>query len=865
MPEKGMVFILGKSGSGKSTLLNILAGFDKKTSGEVIFDGKSFDKFSAADFDHMRNQKIGFIFQDFCLMDQLDVRENVRLVLDLQRKKDCDVDALLKSVGLEGLETRLTKQLSAGQKQRVAIARALAKDPPTILADEPTGNIDSRTSKVVLDILKQLSREKLIVLVSHNSDDAFKYGDRIIELADGEIISDQTRVSDYDDSLKINLPDIVLPFRKTLDEAEIQTLNETVKKQKGKVQISQNTSGFVPSVQPEDTSVYVKTKRKNMSVRSVNKYAGVFLKKKKLVAALMVVVISGLMTLFGLSQVLTMVDGKKQVQNYIADNGDNGLILKKGQVNELTSTEYKVNVDYPKLFALTDEEIARVSDINGGNIMLQYPVMWSLAERTYNTEVLANVDVATLFKKLYATETNGVVQCDAGYLTRKFGKNGKLNVLAGNLEDAKTTSAVIITDYIADCYLFYKFGSATRFDSEGNDRYEAICVPGIQNSRIRICAVIETDYKDVLMPLVEQYFSGEEVDKVEVYNTMLYGWYHLCSTYSLNPDFLNAYVSEYFAENASGFARPCYADVTLGEGEGQKTAALTYGSYFYFRPTEGDNSLADNEVILTISMYNALFGTAYNKTISDEAFAEIKQQLIGQKFTMTSRLRDDLDPFFDQEFVVKDVVKTVDYVMIVSNNYKQLFKKENERPTAIYVENSDNVLDLYTLEPECYIGVRNEEYKVLKNIINIVNIFDDIFFYIAVALCVLIVGMLVFSAVGNVRGSAYEIGVMRAMGCKSSKIGAVFAEQLFVTGLAVSLLTFVASYFGMNLFNDILVSSIAENIQADGLESLRLLYFDAKIVGIDVGIVAVLTVLAALFPIAAVKKIKVINILKSRE
>lgn len=157
LPDRGLVFILGKSGSGKSTLLNILAGFDKKTSGTITVDGKSVDKFSASEFDNMRNQKIGFIFQDFCLLEGLTVRENVRLVLDLQNSDKCNVDLLLKSVGLEGLESRYPKELSAGQKQRVAIARALAKNPQVILADEPTGNIDSKTSKVALDILKELS------------------------------------------------------------------------------------------------------------------------------------------------------------------------------------------------------------------------------------------------------------------------------------------------------------------------------------------------------------------------------------------------------------------------------------------------------------------------------------------------------------------------------------------------------------------------------------------------------------------------------------------------------------------------------------------------------------------------------------
>jgi len=194
-PEKGMVFLVGKSGSGKSTLLNISGGLDSPDEGEIILNGKSLKNFSEADFDSYRNTYIGFVFQEFNVLSEYTVEENISLALELQGKpSDAQrVKELLKEVELEGYENRKPDALSGGQRQRVAIARALVKNPQIIMADEPTGALDSATGKQVFDILKKLSAEKLVIVVSHDLDFAEKYADRIIELKDGKIISDVTR------------------------------------------------------------------------------------------------------------------------------------------------------------------------------------------------------------------------------------------------------------------------------------------------------------------------------------------------------------------------------------------------------------------------------------------------------------------------------------------------------------------------------------------------------------------------------------------------------------------------------------------------------------------------------------------------
>ena len=194
-PEKGMVFLLGKSGSGKSTLLNSIGGLDTVDSGEIIIMGRSSSTFSGSDFDSYRNTFIGFIFQEYNILNEFSVEENIALALELQGKKSNKerVHKLLEEVDLKGFEKRKPNTLSGGQKQRIAIARALIKEPKIIMADEPTGALDSKTGKQVLDTLKKLSKEKLIIIVSHDREFAEIYGDRIIELKDGKIISDEQK------------------------------------------------------------------------------------------------------------------------------------------------------------------------------------------------------------------------------------------------------------------------------------------------------------------------------------------------------------------------------------------------------------------------------------------------------------------------------------------------------------------------------------------------------------------------------------------------------------------------------------------------------------------------------------------------
>ncbi|MCI8291322.1 MAG: ATP-binding cassette domain-containing protein [Clostridia bacterium] len=196
------VSILGHSGCGKTTLLNIIGGLDRYTDGDLIINGKSTKKFKDKDWDAYRNYSVGFVFQNYNLIPHQTVLANVELALTLSgvSKKERKQKAIkaLEEVGLKDQIHKKPNQLSGGQMQRVAIARALVNNPDIILADEPTGALDTETSVQIMNILKEISKEKLIVMVTHNPELAEKYSSRVVKILDGKIISDSNPFTEED-------------------------------------------------------------------------------------------------------------------------------------------------------------------------------------------------------------------------------------------------------------------------------------------------------------------------------------------------------------------------------------------------------------------------------------------------------------------------------------------------------------------------------------------------------------------------------------------------------------------------------------------------------------------------------------------
>ncbi len=205
-PQKGLIFIVGVSGSGKSTLMNMLSGVDVPSSGEVIVGEKSLFSENKKQLFGYRNSYVGLIFQDYNLIEDINVYENIKLPLEFLGIEDFSIiDEVIKKVDIEDIKYSKVTEISSGQMQRVAIARALVKDSAMILADEPTGNLDSKNTKIVMDLLQEISKDRLVIVITHDDDAAHEYGDRIIAIEDGTILDDTTHnpeINEYDPKLE---------------------------------------------------------------------------------------------------------------------------------------------------------------------------------------------------------------------------------------------------------------------------------------------------------------------------------------------------------------------------------------------------------------------------------------------------------------------------------------------------------------------------------------------------------------------------------------------------------------------------------------------------------------------------------------
>lgn len=387
-PETGMVFLLGRSGSGKSTLLNVAGGLDKPDSGEVIVKGKSSKDFSASDFDSYRNTFVGFVFQEYNILNEFNIEQNIALALQLQGKKNDKeaVNALLEQVDLADMGKRKPNTLSGGQKQRVAIARALIKEPEIIMADEPTGALDSNTGKQVLDTLKKLSATKLVIIVSHDREFAEQYGDRIIELKDGKILSDTSKAYAAPSTVSENVnaigeDTVRIKDADKLTKTEFERIYEMIKGKSGEVIITSSQSD-IPAVKRacKITDDGSREYFKDTAPESINavQYDGAntkFIKsrlpighaikmgasglKTKPVRLLFTILISVIsFTLFGVLLTMMMYDSLYSISEALKSTGYTTAVLEK----TYDAKSYSYRVDYNGNRELEYSEDVKVTD-----------------------------------------------------------------------------------------------------------------------------------------------------------------------------------------------------------------------------------------------------------------------------------------------------------------------------------------------------------------------------------------------------------------------------------------------------------------------------------------------------------------------
>ncbi len=320
-PKTGLVFITGKSGSGKTTMLNVIGGLDDIDEGEIIIEGKKFSEFSNADYDSYRNTFVGFIFQEYNLLPEYSVAKNISMANELQGRptSQAELEKLLEMVDMQGYGSRKISQLSGGQKQRVAIARALIKNPQIIMADEPTGALDSATGIQVMETLKKLSSEKLIIVVSHDLELAEKYADRIVTLVDGKIIEDVSLNDvEFNGSFYESSSEIVVKAGGDLTKKETDVLINAIKDKK-KISVTDKISVREKSktkpIEREEVKNPVKLINSKMKLKSAVELGvkSLFVKPFRLIITIFLSVIA--FAVFGLFDTVASFTGAQIVAN----------------------------------------------------------------------------------------------------------------------------------------------------------------------------------------------------------------------------------------------------------------------------------------------------------------------------------------------------------------------------------------------------------------------------------------------------------------------------------------------------------------------------------------------------------------------
>lgn len=456
--EKGMVFILGKSGSGKSTLLNVIGGLDKYTSGELFIKGKSTKAFKQNEFDSYRNTMIGFIFQEYNVLDEFNVGQNIGIALELQGKKATSeaINEILTTLDMQGYAHRKPNTLSGGQKQRVAIARALVKNPEIIMADEPTGALDSKTGIQLFEALKVLSKEKLVIVVTHDHEFAETYGDRIIEFSDGQVIRDVTKITKNEtESAPTTFSEdgISIDAGYVLTEEDLRQINEYLRQKRTKVAIKIENLGakFSETTQPEAAvhTEKVTLIRSRLPFKNALRMGASALKHKRFRLVLSILLASVAFTMFTLTDMMSHFNPQ-----LITINQMTTLDITHSRVNQVNRIPYEDSDYYNETqinLLKSDMDALNAQDANTN----YFPIIESYAFSYPLTQNVADIAGFSSKESIYS-KTYITTQPTITTLKKQDLSSAGITMLAGELPVAYNEIAIPSFIY----YIYETYGYA---------------------------------------------------------------------------------------------------------------------------------------------------------------------------------------------------------------------------------------------------------------------------------------------------------------------------------------------------------------------------------------------------------------------
>ncbi len=884
-PERGMVFLLGKSGSGKSTLLNLLGGLDHSDGGEIIIKGVSSRDFSQERFDSYRNTYVGFVFQDYNILEEFTVGANIALALELQGKKATDeaIGRILSEVDLAGYGSRKPNELSGGQLQRVAIARALVKNPEIIMADEPTGALDSGTGGQVFDTLKRLSAEKLVIVVSHDREYAEHYADRIIELADGRVVSDVECVPDADasESLSFDGDTVTVPAGYRLSEEDRAAINEYIDRRRSgtKLRFSGVSRRFAATdeskIEPPDPSKFALIKSR-LPLHSAFRIGGSSLGHKKFRLFVTIVLSVCAFAMFALVDTFGAYDHVKSCARSIIDSGVSYLSVEKSK---------KIVEDGGYVWwrsggvKLDADDIDKIGNDAGVPFVGVY--VPSAGSLSFYSQVNGETSLYTDSEyNIYQFSLSGLAAVDADALDAH-----SYPLLSGRLPSAK--GEIAISEYVAGTFVKGGWRAA-----DGADEFERISSPSdmvgrtlsVAGKTYTVVGVVDTGFDlDRYSALTEDPSRDSNADRLVKY--VLYSELRTMASYSLScvgmvsADELSELISSEPPEimlNNSYFSLHIEPDKNGGEWIEVNPSMLgrladidMNGVDIIWADGVPRTSLGENEVIASASviMEQHFVNDYYVEYVNIEP--EEYDKILDAEFTV------DYGSYYSGGGRHGDTFRIVGIIDDTSTGYEK---------SAVYVcdtiydeltadESGDftfavapmptdeaRVRDIvewsYDESGDVRYRMQNQVVYELDSVNEMLKVLSGVFLWIGVGFAVFASLMFANFIGTSISYKKQEIGILRAIGARSGDVFNIF----FAEGFIISMINFALASIGAFVVTAVINGYVRSNVGA----LITVLTFGPRQILLVLAISLAVTFVSCYIPIRRIASKRPIDAIRGR-
>lgn len=872
-PETGLVFLLGKSGSGKSTLLNAIGGLDQFDSGEIIIKGKSSKDFTQSDFDSYRNTFIGFIFQEYNILENFTVAKNLSLALELQGKKADkeEVDKLLSQVDMLAYANRKPNQLSGGQKQRVAIARALIKNPEIIMADEPTGALDSNTGKQVMDTLKELSKSKLVIIVSHDRDFAEQYGDRIIELKDGKIIRDVTKkaiesstsptgISVIDDNL------IYIKQGGNITDSEVSKLAQIIKiksqnqdvflsfdekanaklKEGASINDNGNKEAFLET-KPEDIHANTYNGKDLKLIKSHLKFSDSFkmgassLKTKvgKLIFTIILAFFA--FTVFGVVDTFSTWNRATSVYQ--------GIVMDNQKVIVAMKEVKKDNYNQSRETTIVDLE----------NLKTKFPSYTFIPVYANNNYLSSSHNIYIEGVSLKNTNNPAWAFTHSGIISLTQDKLNEFNLTLLEGKMPSSHGEIAITKHLWNC--------AKHNDEDGKLSTWTDLKIRVNNVAYTIVGIIDTHtdlskYQNLSDgQLATNYNIGYELGS-SISNFL---FVHESDETQVEKSLNGSATLSWTLNDESVSTRSIYADfTTLNEYYNNFRETYHYQDYEYKEKflnqmidyyKGGKDKLFNEETPITLGQGEIFITPDIANEVTD-----YKSVIDSGNFNIKVYM-DYEHTEFVTELKVVGTTSGYNYSSIASNDVVEFMNRNvtgyHSFVTALNGTNDETLVSyLETYNNKVKYPIQNSTTQIFDNFESIIDIASTIFIYIAIAFAIFASLLLMNFISTSISNKKREIGVLRALGARGTDIFGIFLNESTIISLINFAVSAIATFIVCKVINAIIIKKIGA--------SIVLLNFGLRQILLILAISWITAFLASLIPSIKISKKRPIDAINNR-